>query len=107
MIRQMSDRGPVQLTSALGVVKDKMAKVTDIYNFRLIEDGLSTSGQPTEAQLRAVASEGYEVIINFALHDDPRYSLSDETGLIEGLGIVCVHIPVQFGAPADAKKRRG
>jgi hypothetical protein len=40
----------------------------------------------TEAQLRAAASEGYEVIINLALHDDPRYSLSDETGLIEGSG---------------------
>ena len=85
----------------LGVMKDKMAKVIDIYNFRLIEDTLSTSGQPTEAQLRAAASEGYEVIINLALHDDPRYSLSDETGLIEGLGMVYVHIPVQFDAPTE------
>jgi len=85
----------------LGVMKDKMAKVTDIYNFRFIEDALSTSGQPTEAQLRAAASEGYEVIINLALHDDRRYSLSDETGLIEGLGMVYVHIPVQFDAPTE------
>ena len=78
-----------------------MAKATDIYNLRPIEDMLSTSGQPTEAQLRAAAAEGYEVIINLGLHDDPRYSLKEETGLVQGLGMVYVHIPVQFGAPRE------
>jgi len=78
-----------------------MVKVTDIYNFRPIEDTLSTSGQPTEAQLRAAAAEGYDVIINLALHDHPRYSLPDETALVEGLGMVYVHIPVQFDDPQE------
>lgn len=80
-----------------------MVKVTDIYNFRPINNTLSTSGQPTEAQLRAAATEGYEVIINLALHDHPRYSLHDETGLVEGLGMVYVHIPVQFEDPQEAE----
>jgi protein tyrosine phosphatase (PTP) superfamily phosphohydrolase (DUF442 family) len=84
-----------------GIMKDKIAGIADIYNFRPIADALSTSGQPTEDQLRAAASEGYEVIINLALHDDPRYSLTDETGLIAGLGMVYVHIPVQFNAPTE------
>lgn len=79
-----------------------MVKVADIYNFRPIDDALSTSGQPTEAQLQAVAAEGYDVIINLALHDHPRYSLPDETGLVEGLGMVYVHIPVQFVDPQGA-----
>ena len=82
-------------------MKDKMVRITEIYNFRAIEDALSTSGQPTEAQLRTAAAEGYEVIINLALHDDPRYSLPDETSLVEGLGMVYVHIPVQFDAPRE------
>jgi protein tyrosine phosphatase (PTP) superfamily phosphohydrolase (DUF442 family) len=82
-------------------MKDKMVRITEIYNFRAIEDALSTSGQPTEAQLRAAAAEGYEVIINLALHDDPRYSLPDETSLVEDLGMVYVHIPVQFDAPRE------
>jgi protein tyrosine phosphatase (PTP) superfamily phosphohydrolase (DUF442 family) len=82
-------------------MKDKMDKVTEIYNFRAIEDALSTSGQPTEAQLQAAAAEGYEVIINLALHDDPKYSLPDETSLVEGLGMKYVHIPVQFDAPRE------
>ena len=64
---------------------------------------LSTSGQPTEAQLRAAATEGYEVIINLALHDHPRYSLHDETGLVGELGMVYVHIPVQFEDPQEAE----
>jgi protein tyrosine phosphatase (PTP) superfamily phosphohydrolase (DUF442 family) len=80
-------------------MKDKMTKVTDIYNFRPIEDALSTSGQPTEAQLPELAAEGYEIIINLGLHDDPLYSLPDEKGLVEELGMAYVHIPVQFDDP--------
>ncbi len=80
---------------------ENSVKVAEIYNFRRIDDTLATSGQPSEAQLRSVAEEGYEVIINLALHDQPRYSLPDETGLVEGLGIEYVHIPVQFDAPQE------
>jgi protein tyrosine phosphatase (PTP) superfamily phosphohydrolase (DUF442 family) len=76
-----------------------MVNLTDIYNFRAIDDTLSTSGQPSEAQIRALAGEGFNVIINLGLHDDPRYSLKEEKSLVEGLGMVYVHIPVQFDAP--------
>ncbi len=31
-----------------------------------------TSGQPSEAQLAAIAAAGYEVVINLGLHDDKR-----------------------------------
>lgn len=78
-----------------------MALVSEIYNFRPIDEMLSTSGQPTESQLRTAAAEGYEVIINLALHDDPRYSLPDEKNLVEGLWIEYIHIPVQFDSPQE------
>jgi len=78
------------------------AQVSDIYNYRAVDALLSTSGQPTEDELRAVAREGFEVVINLALHDDPRYSLRDETGLVQSLGIRYVHIPIQFAAPTEA-----
>jgi len=71
------------------------------YNFRLIDDSLSTSGQPTQEQLAAIATAGFRAVINLALHDDPRYSLPDERGTVEGLGMVYVHIPVQFAAPTE------
>jgi protein tyrosine phosphatase (PTP) superfamily phosphohydrolase (DUF442 family) len=74
----------------------------DIYNYRRVDASLSTSGQPTEAQLRALAADDFEVVINLALHDDPRYSLPDEAGLVGGLGLTYVHIPVKFDAPREA-----
>lgn len=77
------------------------AAVTDIYNYLRIDETLSTSGQPSEEELAAAAREGFQVVINLALHDDPRYSLRDETGTVTGLGMTYVHIPVQFTAPTE------
>ena len=78
-----------------------MASVTEIYNYLPIDEKLATSGQPSEEELAVVAKDGVEVVINLALHDDPRYSLPDETGCVRGLGMTYVHIPVQFDAPKE------
>ena len=78
------------------------AQVTDIIGYLRIDERLATSGQPTTEELAALAREGTEVVINLALHDDPRYSLPDEAGCVAGLGMTYVHIPVQFGAPTEA-----
>ena len=75
--------------------------LSDIYNFRLVGPSLATSGQPDEEELEAIASAGYQVIVNIALHDDPRYSLVDEAGSVQALGLEYVHIPVQFNAPTE------
>jgi protein tyrosine phosphatase (PTP) superfamily phosphohydrolase (DUF442 family) len=75
--------------------------ITNIYNYHAVDDTVSTSGQPTEAQFRAVAQSGFEVIINLALHDDPRYSLPDEARLVKSCGMEYVRIPVQFGLPTE------
>jgi len=75
------------------------ASIAAIRNYRLIDARVATSGQPDEDQLAAIADEGYEVIINLALHDDPRYSLPDEPGTVQALGLDYVHIPVKFDAP--------
>ena len=78
-----------------------MTAVTDIYNYLRIDELLSTSGQPSQEELAAAAREGFQVVINLALHDDPRYSLPDEAGTVAALGITYVHIPVQFAAPTE------
>ena len=54
--------------------------ITEIHNYRQASADLATSGQPREEQLGPIAAAGYDVIINLALHDDPRYSLRDEAG---------------------------
>ena len=73
--------------------------VEAIYNYRRASPRLATSGQPTEAQIAAIAAAGFEVVINLALHDDPRYSLADEPGTVQGLGMDYAHIPVKFAHP--------
>jgi len=74
----------------------------DIRNYRPVDDRLSSAGQPTVAQLESVARAGFEVVINLALHNDPKYSLPDETGLVRSLGMRYVHIPVQWSNPTEA-----
>ena len=73
--------------------------LASIHKYRQIDGSLSTSGQPSIKQLAAIADAGFQTIINLALHDDPRYSLPDEPGVVAGLGLKYVHIPVQFSAP--------
>ncbi len=75
--------------------------LNDIYTYRQAGPDLATSGQPREDQLAAIAAAGYDVIINLALHDDPRYSLPDEASSVAALGLEYIHIPVQFGAPTE------
>ena len=70
-----------------------------IHKLLRIDDTLTTAGQPTQAQLAEVAAAGFDVVINLALHDDPRYSLPDEAGTVRALNMDYVHIPVQFKAP--------
>jgi uncharacterized protein (TIGR01244 family) len=79
------------------------AAVTDIVGFLRIDEALATSGQPSEEELAAAARDGTEVVINLALHDDPRYSLADEAGTVAALGMTYVHIPVKFDAPKESE----
>jgi uncharacterized protein (TIGR01244 family) len=67
-----------------------------------IDESLATAGQPSEEQLAAIASAGFDVVVNLALHDDPRYSLKDEAATVAALGMEYIHIPVQFSAPSPA-----
>ena len=78
-----------------------MTQPADIYNYIEIDETLATSGQPSVEELAAAARAGFEVVINLALHDDPRYSLPDEPGTVASLGMTYVHIPVKFDAPRE------
>lgn len=81
------------------------ASTSDIVGYRWVDPMLSACGQPTEDQLRAAAAEGFTVVINLALHDDPRYTLPPiphEAALARALGLVYVHIPVRFDAPTES-----
>ena len=70
----------------------------DIQNFYKVDERIITGGQPTEGQIRSVAEDGYQVVVNLATID-PRYSLDDEAGLAQSVGLDYHHIPVEWGAP--------
>jgi protein tyrosine phosphatase (PTP) superfamily phosphohydrolase (DUF442 family) len=82
------------------------ADVPSIYNYREVDVMFATAGQPTEEQLCSVARDGFEVVINLALHDDPRYSLKDEMASVTSLGMEYVHIPVAFQSPTESDLRK-
>jgi protein tyrosine phosphatase (PTP) superfamily phosphohydrolase (DUF442 family) len=79
------------------------ARPLPIVNFLRIDATLATSGQPSVDELAALARDGTEVVINLALHDDPRYSLPDEAATVAALGMTYVHIPVKFDAPKESE----
>jgi protein tyrosine phosphatase (PTP) superfamily phosphohydrolase (DUF442 family) len=73
----------------------------DIYNYRQVNDRISTGGQPTEEQLHSAVTEGFTTIINLATIDPDR-SLADEGGLVRSLGMKYHHIPVKWDNPQES-----
>ena len=59
---------------------------------------LGTGGQPTEEQLASVKAAGFETVINLALPTSTG-ALPDEAGLVNGLGMEYVPIPVVWEEP--------
>ena len=63
----------------------------DVYNYIRVSEHIATGGQPTEAQLTAIAEAGCTTVVNLGLHD-ADYALPDEAGLVTSLGMAYVHI---------------
>lgn len=74
---------------------------TDILNWRRLDRRVTTSGQPSEAQLAAIAALGVTHVINLGLHSHAK-ALPDEAATVDGLGMCYIHIPVDFSAPTEA-----
>ena len=73
-------------------------ELSGICNYLPIGDGIFTAGQPSEEQLRGLASNGFEAVVNLGLLD-PRYCLPNEAALVAQLGMTYHHIPVIFKKP--------
>lgn len=77
-----------------------MPDPTDIYHWRRLDERITTSGQPSEAQLAALGGLGIAHVINLGLHSHER-ALADEAASCARLGMVYIHIPVAFDAPGE------
>ena len=77
-----------------------MADPETIYNWRRLDDRITTSGQPTEEQLAAVSALGVRHIVNLGLHTHEK-ALPDEAASVSRLGMEYIHIPVDFQNPTE------
>jgi uncharacterized protein (TIGR01244 family) len=77
-----------------------MADPEGIYNWRRLDDRLTTSGQPTEPQLAEIHALGVRTIVNLALYTHEK-ALPDEAGSVSRLGMTYTHIPVDFQNPTE------
>jgi protein tyrosine phosphatase (PTP) superfamily phosphohydrolase (DUF442 family) len=72
----------------------------DICNWQRLDDRITTSGQPSEAQLGAIHRLGVSHIVNLGLHSHD-HALPDEAASVAALGMRYIHIPVEFDAPTE------
>ena len=77
-----------------------MADPETIYNWRRLDDRVTTSGQPTEEQLADIRALGVRHIINLGLHSHEK-ALPDEAASVGRLGMAYIHIPVDFQNPTE------
>lgn len=76
-----------------------------IYNWRRLDDRITTSGQPTEEQLAEIQALGVRHIVNLGLHTHEK-ALADERASATRLGMDYIHIPVDFQNPTEADFRQ-
>ena len=77
-----------------------MADPETIYNWRRLDDRITTSGQPTEPQLAEIHALGVSHIVNLGLHTSDK-ALPDEAASVGRLGMTYIHIPVDFQNPTE------
>jgi protein tyrosine phosphatase (PTP) superfamily phosphohydrolase (DUF442 family) len=73
-------------------------RIDDIYNFVRLSDRIATAGQPTEIQYPAIATAGYQTVINLALKESAN-ALANEGEIAANLGLEYLQIPVIWDAP--------
>jgi protein tyrosine phosphatase (PTP) superfamily phosphohydrolase (DUF442 family) len=74
--------------------------IEEIKNYAPVSQSMATSGQPTEKQIEEIKENGFQVVINLGLLNQP-YSLENEKGKVESLGMEYVHIPIAFESPDE------
>lgn len=72
--------------------------MNSIKNFRKLTPLLACAGQPTNAQLKKIAHDKFQVVINLGIQD-ASYALENEEQLVEELGMQYHHIPIPFDNP--------
>ncbi len=82
-----------------------LTSIEQVPNYLAVFPWLATSGMPKADQFGAIARAGYQVVINLAVSTSPG-QLPNEAELVERLGMVYTHIPVDWESPQAADLQR-
>src|SRR3954449_13448532 len=82
-----------------------MTRAEEAYNFRRIDDRLTTSGLLSVEQLASLGRDGYEAVVNL-LPDTNDRAVPDEAQIVRAQELDYVYIPVDFAAPTHADLER-
>jgi len=76
-------------------------ELAEIINYREHSSLLSSSGQPTGEQLRAIGAGGFERVV-FLAFSDHHDSLEHEDRIVKDLGMQFAHIPIDWESPGKS-----
>lgn len=77
-----------------------MSDPIHIYRWQRLDAQITTSGQPSEAELVDLAVLGVRQVINLGLHSH-ELALPEEGASVAATGMTYTHIPVAFDAPTE------
>ena len=75
--------------------------LSKVFNYHNIDDLFATSGQPNAYQLKLIAENGYEAVINLAPNSVFEGSVINEAEILTANKVKYIHIPVNFNKPKD------
>ena len=73
--------------------------LSKVFNYHDIEDLFTTSGQPNAYQLKLIAENGYDAVINLAPKSVFEGSVISEAEILTANNVKYIHIPVNFNKP--------
>jgi len=69
----------------------------NILNYIKVNKQISTAGQPTKEQFETIAKEGFDVVINLAMHN--KGALKKEDKIVSKNGMLYFHLPITWKNP--------
>jgi len=69
----------------------------NVLNYIKINKQISTAGQPTKEQFKTIAKEGFDVVINLAMHN--KGALKKEDKIVSKNGMLYFHLPITWRNP--------
>lgn len=97
-MRSKSIRIVVFVVAIMTALNAVAADLSGIDNYREYSQLLSSSGQPSGAQLTLAADQGFDRVIYLAFTNNET-AIDHEDSIVKSLGMEYIHIPVDFQQP--------